>query len=83
MSKRSKKSDKKVPDEDTSDSLDDFEQINIRISPENAKFLREEARRTGNTMGGLASLAVSDWLQHRRVNYKQFENIIYKATRKD
>ena len=83
MSKRSKNSDKKVPDEDTSGSLDDFEQINIRLSPENAKFLREEARRTGNTTGGLASLAVSDWLQHRRVNYKQFENIIYKATKKD
>jgi hypothetical protein len=83
MSKRSKTSDKKVPDENTSDPLDDFEQINIRLSPENAKFLREEARRTGNTMGGLASLAVSDWLQHRRVNYKQFENIIYKATKKD
>ena len=83
MSKRSKTSDKNVPDEDTFESSKDFEQISIRLSPENAKFLREEARRTGNTMGGLASLAVSDWLQHRRVNYKQYENIIYKATKKD
>ena len=85
MSKRSKTSDKVAADVAASDSLNinDFEQINIRLSPENAKFLSEEARRTGNTMSGLASLAVSDWLQHRRVNYKQFENIIYKPTRKD
>ena len=83
MSKRSKTVDKVVPDEDTTDTLSDFEQINIRLSPENAKFLREEARRTGNTRSGLASLAVSDWLQHRRVNYKQFENIIYKPAMRD
>ncbi len=84
MSKRSKKVDKVVADEDTTDTLSDFEQTNIRLSPENAKFLREEARRTGNTITGLASLAVADWLQHRRVNYKQFENIIYKpAMRKE
>jgi hypothetical protein len=80
MSKRSKTADKVVSDED---AFSDFEQINIRLSPENAKFLREEARRTGNTMIGLASLAVSDWLQHRRVNYKQFENIIYKPAMRD
>jgi len=83
MSKRSKTSNKVVADEDTTDSLGDFEQINIRLSPENAKFLREEARRTANSMSGLASLAVADWLQHRRVNALQFENILYKPSKKD
>jgi hypothetical protein len=82
MSKQPKTSNKVVTDEDTNDSLGDFEQINIRLSPENAKFLREEARRTGNNMSSLASLAVADWLQHRRVNYVQFDNIVYKPTRK-
>jgi hypothetical protein len=83
MSKRSKNSNKVVADDDTTDSLGDFEQINIRLSPENAKFLREEARRTANSMSGLASLAVADWLQHRRVNALQFENILYKPSKKD
>ena len=83
MSKRSKNLTKALADEDTTDSLDDFEQINIRLSPENAKFLREEARRTANSMSSLASLAVADWLQHRRVNAVQFENIIYKPSKKD
>jgi hypothetical protein len=82
MSKQSKTSNKAVADQDTTDSLGDFEQINVRLSPENAKFLREEARRTGNNMSNLASLAVADWLQHRRVNYIQFDNIVYKPTRK-
>ena len=82
MSKQPKTSNKVVTDEDTNDSLGDFEQINIRLSPENAKFLREEARRTGNNMSSLASLAVADWLQHRRVNYVQFDNIVYKPTKK-
>jgi hypothetical protein len=83
MSKLSKTSKKVVTHEDTTDSLDEFEQINIRLSPENAKFIREEARRTGNSMSSLASLAVADWLQHRRVNAIQFENIIYKPVKKD
>jgi hypothetical protein len=82
MSKQPKTSNKVVTDEDTNDSLGDFEQINIRLSPENAKFLREEARRTGNNMSSLASLAVADWLQHRRVNYVQFDNTVYKPTKK-
>jgi hypothetical protein len=81
MSKRSKTSNKAVADMDTTDSQSDFEEISIRISPENAKFLREEARRTANSMSSLASLAVADWLQHRRVNAVQFENIIYKPSR--
>ena len=82
MGRRAKTLQKAAAGEEMADDLGDFQQITIRLSPENAKFLSEEARRTGNTMTGLASLAVSDWLQHRRVNYKQFENIIYKPSMK-
>ena len=81
MSKRSKTSNKAVADEDITDTSSDFEEISIRLSPDNAKFLREEAKRTANSMSSLASLAVADWLQHRRVNAMQFENIVYKPSR--
>jgi DNA-binding transcriptional regulator PaaX len=52
---------KPEPEEDNS------ERIQIRLSKENYDFLKAEAKRTCNTLSGLASLAVADWITERKI----------------
>ena len=42
------------------------DRLQIRLSPDNYIWLVNEAKRTGNTMSGLASLAVADWIEERQ-----------------
>ena len=56
------------------DAGQDMERIQIRLTPTKYAQLKSEARETGNTMSGLASLAVSDWLDERaarKASYKR------------